>query len=616
MSLSPSFMKNAARRLIPGIGILFVCLVFDWSARAEEEVPKKSGFFSRIADLVKKKDKEPEAEKPAAKENSSSKADSKPAATKTTAKTGKSSAKSNAGDDPPAKSKSTASATKKSSSSSEKMDDPKTSTKEGPKKSSASSKSEVAKKEPEPAPKKKSRTTASSAGKGGKSSGKSSTSPKTASTNGKGSPSKPEPEKTGAKKDESAKADDQKKVADTKDNDSSKSAGVKKVTAASDEKKDEKLASASSATVSTPAAQNRPMGGFAPGDERAMDVTSSSRSDGVSTSGTAKLTEPSDPSAAAPLPPGKGAGWEIVKYEGRDYVTADSMLNFYRVAGLTSYKLTGSQVWFRGNNLILKAQIGSMEMLINNVKFILSYPVAERGGKALFSRIDLCKLIDPVLRPSYITGADPFNTVVLDAGHGGHDSGAKGVYGYEKDFTLQMALTTKASLEKRGFRVILTRAKDDFISRTGRVALANATPNSIFISLHFNSAGPAATGIETFALTPIGASASLERGGGYNANGLTGNRRDSENIALATAIHARVVSTYKLIDRGIKRAQWTVLTGCDRPGILFEGGFVTNGGECRLIASETYRRALAETIADGVVNYRSALQPPNMVRRR
>lgn len=610
MSLSPSFMKNAARRLIPGISILFVCLVCDWSARAEEEAPKKSGFFSRIADLVKKKEKEPEPEKPAAKENSPSKGDSKPAGTKTTAKTGKSTAKSNGGDDPPAKSKSTVSATKKSSTSSEKKDEPKTSTKEPAKKSSDSSKSQVAKKEPEPAPKKKS-TTASSAGKGGKSSGKSSTSSKTASTNGKGSPSKPETEKTGAKKDEPAKADDQKKVADTKENDSSKSADVKKDNPASDEKKDENLASASA-----PAAQNRPMGGFAPGDERAMDVTSSSRSDGVSTSGTAKLTEPSDPSAAAPLPPGKGAGWEIVKYEGRDYVTADSMLNFYRVAGLTSYKLTGSQVWFRGNNLILKAQVGSMEMLINNVKFILSYPVAERSGKALFSRIDLCKLIDPVLRPSYITGADPFNTVVLDAGHGGHDSGAKGVYGYEKDFTLQMALTTKASLEKRGFRVILTRAKDEFISRTGRVALANATPNSIFISLHFNSAGPAATGIETFALTPIGASASLERGGGYNANGLTGNRRDSENIALATAIHARVVSTYKLIDRGIKRAQWTVLTGCDRPGILFEGGFVTNGGECRLIASETYRRALAETIADGVVNYRSALQPPNMVRRR
>jgi N-acetylmuramoyl-L-alanine amidase len=90
---------------------------------------------------------------------------------------------------------------------------------------------------------------------------------------------------------------------------------------------------------------------------------------------------------------------------------------------------------------------------------------------------------------------------------------------------------------------------------------------------------------------------------------LTGNHQDSENIALATAVHALVISRFKLVDRGIKRAQWTVLTGCNRPGILFEGGFITNGTECRLIASTTYRDAVANTIADAVVNYRKALAP-------
>ena len=60
-----------------------------------------------------------------------------------------------------------------------------------------------------------------------------------------------------------------------------------------------------------------------------------------------------------------------------------------------------------------------------------------------------------------------------------------------------------------------------------------------------------------------------------------------------------------------------MLTGCTRPGILFEGGFVTNPNECRFIASDTYRRSLAETIGDAVVNYRRALQPAsNMVKRR
>lgn len=309
------------------------------------------------------------------------------------------------------------------------------------------------------------------------------------------------------------------------------------------------------------------------------------------------------PEIATKLP--ANAGWQIVKIGGRDYITGDSLHQFYR---FNSYKVEGKHVWLRNNNLILKGTIGSQELLINNIKFILSYPVQESNGKALFSRIDLCKLIDPVLRPTYITDAEPFDTIVLDAGHGGHDAGARGVYGYEKDFALKMANVLKGELTRRGFKVVMTRTTDTFITLGGRVAVANATPNSIFLSLHFNSGGSAASGIETFALTPQGSSASLERGGGYNANGLTGNSHDSANIALATAVHAMVISKFKFIDRGIKRAQWSVLTGCKRPGILFEGGFVTNGNECRLIASDTYRQAVSSSIADAVVNYRTALR--------
>ncbi|MBB5039162.1 N-acetylmuramoyl-L-alanine amidase family protein [Prosthecobacter dejongeii] len=317
-----------------------------------------------------------------------------------------------------------------------------------------------------------------------------------------------------------------------------------------------------------------------------------------------KPTAPVRPDVATKLP--SNAGWQIVKINGRDYITGESMHQFYR---FSSYKVEGKHVWFRSNNLILKGTIGSQELLINNIKFILSYPVQESSGRALFSRIDLCKLIDPVLRPTYITDGEPFDTVVVDAGHGGHDAGARGIYGYEKDFALKMAEVLKRELTRRGFKVVMTRSTDTFITLSGRVAVANSTPNSIFLSLHFNS-GPnsVASGIETFALTPQGSSASLERGGGYNASGLTGNSHDSANIALATAVHAMVISKFKFVDRGIKRAQWSVLTGCKRPGILFEGGFVTNGNECRLIASDTYRQSVTSAIADAVVNYRTALR--------
>ena len=317
-----------------------------------------------------------------------------------------------------------------------------------------------------------------------------------------------------------------------------------------------------------------------------------------------------------PLPNSDGS-WEIVKLNGRDYITADSIQRFYRFNAL---KVEGKHVWMRSPIYIVKANIGSYELLINNTKFILSDAVAESKGKALFSRLDLVKLIDPVLLPSHIHAAEAFDTVVIDAGHGGHDSGAKGIYGYEKDFALKMALSLNAALKQRGFKTVLTRSTDEFISLPGRVEIANSTPRSIFISLHFNSSGPSASGVETWALSPQGTSSTFMGARGSDGSAFTGNRRDSENIALATAVHAMVIHNLSslaakgmmdrtMIDRGIKRARWTVLTGCTKPGILFEGGFVTNATEGRLIAAQSYREYLTTSIADAVVNFRKALYP-------
>jgi len=299
------------------------------------------------------------------------------------------------------------------------------------------------------------------------------------------------------------------------------------------------------------------------------------------------------------------AGWELVRYGDRDYVTSNSIHRFYR---FTDHRIEGKIVWFTSPVLIMKAVIGSQELLINNIKFILSNPVEEAGGKVLFSRMDLCKLIDPVLRPSYIGHSEPFDTVIVDAGHGGYDSGARGLYGYEKNFTLQLAKLLKADLERRGFRVVMTRTDDTFISLGGRVEIANKVPNSIFVSLHFNSGQNLATGIETYALSPQG-TASDYGARSVDSVAFNGNQRDSENIALATAIHASVVHHFKLTDRGVKRARWYVLTGLERPGVLFEGGFVTNGTDGQLIAAENFRNELAHTIGDAISNYRRALQP-------
>jgi len=323
---------------------------------------------------------------------------------------------------------------------------------------------------------------------------------------------------------------------------------------------------------------------------------------------TANVKKEVKPSATNP--------WHIIDIGGRDYVTLESIRNFYNpLFGFTGFRQQGNHVWLMSNKLVIKAQIGSQDLLMNNMKFILSFPIISQGDKTLISRLDLVKLVDPILNPSHIQGAEYFDTIVVDAGHGGHDAGARGVYGYEKDFALKMAQHLRTALMARGFKVVLTRSTDTFISLGGRVSIANAIPNSIFISLHLNSGGSTASGIETWALTPQNAAATISRGGGYNVNGTTGNKQDSANIALASAVQARVLSTVKVVDRGIKRAQWSVLTGIKKPGILFEGGFVTNSKECLLIASESYQKTVAAAIADAVVNYRKALEPA-MVNRR
>jgi N-acetylmuramoyl-L-alanine amidase len=88
---------------------------------------------------------------------------------------------------------------------------------------------------------------------------------------------------------------------------------------------------------------------------------------------------------------------------------------------------------------------------------------------------------------------------------------------------------------------------------------------------------------------------------------LTGNVSDAENIALATAVHAHVISDIKAVDRGIKRARFNVLRGINKPGILFEGGFVTNPGEAKLINDPAHRERLANSIAEAVVRFKTAV---------
>lgn len=308
------------------------------------------------------------------------------------------------------------------------------------------------------------------------------------------------------------------------------------------------------------------------------------------------------------------AGWELTKVEGRDYVSLDSLKRFYNFTNLTR---SGNSVVLENKKVEMNLKIGGHECLMNGVKFVFTNPVVAVGSKVYVSRMDLAKLIDPVLRPNFIKNASDFRTVILDAGHGGKDPGATNSLGTEAYYNLKVAARAKSLLEAKGFKVVLTRDSDRYLSLQERVNLANAVrENAIFISIHFNSGGRAARGIETFTLSPPGVS---HYGRGLVAgdnHARAGNEHDSANIALATSIHGSMLRRLRehTFDRGIKRARFSVLSGVKHPAILMEGGFMSHPYEARLIHNETYQNAVANSILDAVVKYRLAVAPKPTAR--
>lgn len=170
-----------------------------------------------------------------------------------------------------------------------------------------------------------------------------------------------------------------------------------------------------------------------------------------------------------------------------------------------------------------------------------------------------------------------FDTVVIDAGHGGFDRG--GIPGQrvaESLMTLDVALRLKPILERAGYRVIMTRNSDVFVPLPTRVAVANSYRNAVFVCIHFNSATRrGASGIETYFYS-------------------------TESAPLAASINASVVRGAPSENRGVRRRGFFVLRRTTVPAVLVECGFLTNPTEAQYASSATYRQQLAQNIARGI----------------
>jgi N-acetylmuramoyl-L-alanine amidase len=219
--------------------------------------------------------------------------------------------------------------------------------------------------------------------------------------------------------------------------------------------------------------------------------------------------------------------------------------------------------------------------------------------------------------------------IVIDAGHGGHDTGTIGPTGLmEKDLCLDVALRLGKIIKQRlpGAEVVFTRSDDSFIPLEERTAIANEAHADLFISIHANSSQDhGARGIETYYLNLKGSPEAMEVAARENAVANVGihdledlvkkiarNEKIDESREFAEDIQSslsqRVQKANKTVkNRGVRKAPFVVLIGADMPSILTEISFLSNPADEQLLKQPENRQRVAEGLYQGVASYLQSL---------
>ncbi len=228
--------------------------------------------------------------------------------------------------------------------------------------------------------------------------------------------------------------------------------------------------------------------------------------------------------------------------------------------------------------------------------------------------------------------------IVIDAGHGGHDSGTIGADGIEeKDVVLDVALRLGKLLHQRmGAEIVYTRADDTFIPLETRTAIANKAQADLFISVHANSSPDAsARGVEVYYLNFTSDPEAMRVAGRENAvstqsvhelsdlvKKIALKDKIDESRELAGDVEASLYAGLEkgnegLKDRGVKKAPFVVLIGANMPSILAEISFVTNPDDAEQLRTPEYRQRVAQSLFNGVARYATGINgvKPPMVQR-
>ena len=217
--------------------------------------------------------------------------------------------------------------------------------------------------------------------------------------------------------------------------------------------------------------------------------------------------------------------------------------------------------------------------------------------------------------------------IVIDAGHGGHDTGAISGGKKEKDLVLQIAKKLEKELKRKGYRVYMTRSRDRFINLSNRTKIADKKDAALFISIHANAIAKRkqnkTKGVETFFLQNTRDKTSQRIAARENKAVLKGTNRLSRNVIIdsvlsgpkivesnkfAIDVQGRILtnlqSRYKGVrDGGVRSAPFWVLVGASRPSILVEVGYISHPTERKRLFTPRYQNLIVKGIAQGVDNY-------------
>jgi N-acetylmuramoyl-L-alanine amidase len=224
--------------------------------------------------------------------------------------------------------------------------------------------------------------------------------------------------------------------------------------------------------------------------------------------------------------------------------------------------------------------------------------------------------------------------IVIDAGHGGHDTGTIGPTGLmEKDLCLDVALRLGKIIEQKlpGADVVYTRSDDTFVPLEERTNIANQAKADLFLSIHANSSRDhAARGIETYYLNLKGSAEAMEVAARENASSQEGVHElqdmvmkiaktekidESKELAedVQDSLAKRIQKTSKPVkNRGVRKAPFVVLIGADMPSILTEISFLSNPADEQLLKKPENRQRVAEGLYQGVASYLESMNSVTM----